>query len=82
MIKPYINGNIKGEGSDIMIKVNIDRILEEQGKTMYWLAQVTNLTYPTIYKLVANDTKSISFDTLYKICIALNCKIEDILKIE
>ncbi len=64
-----------------MIKVKIDEILEQQGKSLYWLAQATELTYPTIHKLVGGNTKSISFDTLERICKALEVDISDILEI-
>lgn len=64
-----------------MIKVKIDEILKEQDKSLYWLAQATELTYPTIHKLVNGNTKSISFDTLERICRALNVDIPDVLEI-
>lgn len=64
-----------------MIKVKIDEILKEQDKSLYWLSQATELSYPTIHKLVGGNTKSINFDTLERICIALECDISDILEI-
>lgn len=64
-----------------MIKININEILEQQKKTMYWLSQATELTYPTIHRLANNKTRSISFDTLESICRALDCDIADILEI-
>lgn len=64
-----------------MINIKIDKVLENKEKSLYWLAQVTGLTYPTIHNLVRGNTKSISFDTLGKICIALECNISDILEL-
>ena len=64
-----------------MIKINIDKILEDQDKTMYWLAESTEISYSAIHKLTANKTKSISFDLLERICLALDVGIEDILEI-
>lgn len=64
-----------------MIKVKIDEILEKQDKSLYWLAQATELTYPTIHKLAGGNTKSISFDTLERICIVLNVDICDVLEL-
>lgn len=64
-----------------MIKVNIAEILEDQEKTMYWLAEYTEISYPAIHRLTANKTKSISFDLLERICLALDVGIEDILEI-
>lgn len=65
-----------------MIKIMLDEILQNQGKTMYWLSKETGISQNSIGKIVKNETSSINFDTLYKICIALNVEISDILKLE
>jgi len=62
----------------IMMKNRINSILEEQAQTKYWLAQQTESSYSTIFKLCSNKTSSISFDLLESICIALNCTPNDI----
>ena len=35
----------------IVLKVNINQLLEQSGKTKYWLSKATNITYPNIMKL-------------------------------
>ena len=55
-----------------MIKINIENILEGRNISIYWLAEETGLSYPTVYNLVKNRTKSIHFDTLEKIMCALD----------
>lgn len=64
-----------------MIKINIDKILGQQGKTAYWLSKQTGISQNSIGKIIKNETTGINFDTLYKICIALNCDISDILEV-
>ncbi|MBS5317720.1 MAG: helix-turn-helix transcriptional regulator [Clostridiales bacterium] len=64
-----------------MIKNRISEELDRQGKSMYWLAQETQTSYPTIHKLSNNKTESIKFDTLERICRALNCSIGDLFTI-
>ncbi|WP_050069817.1 helix-turn-helix domain-containing protein [Anaerosalibacter massiliensis] len=64
-----------------MIKFNLDEILKKQGKTMYWLSKQTGISQNSISKIVKNETAGINFDTLEKICLALDVDIEDILKI-
>ena len=61
-----------------MVKNKISQILEEQDKSMYWLAQQTNTSYPTIHKLANNKTESIKFEILEGICRALNCSIGEV----
>ena len=62
--------------------VKIDQILEQQGKTVYWLAKNTGISNNNLAKLVKNDTESIRFDILEKICDALQVEIEDVLMLK
>ena len=64
-----------------MIKINLDKVLDEKNKSMYWLSKQTGISQYSISKIAKNKTTGIQFDTLKKICIALDCKIEDILEI-
>ncbi|MCM3278773.1 MULTISPECIES: helix-turn-helix domain-containing protein [Bacillus] len=70
-----------------MIKFKLDKLLNEQDKTMYWLSRKTEIRPNTISKWVNNEqlqedekVKSINVDALNKICKVLNCKIEDIIE--
>lgn len=64
-----------------MIKVNIAKILEDKEKTVYWLGKEAGISQYNLGKLVKNETNSIRFDILERICIALECDIEDVLEI-
>lgn len=64
-----------------MIKFNLDEILQEQGKSMYWLSKQTGISQNSISKIVKNETTGINFDTLEKICLALAVNIQDILEL-
>ena len=61
-----------------MIKLRVNEILEEQGKTPYWLGKQTGISPNNIGKICNGETATIRFDTLEKICKALNCSINDI----
>ncbi len=66
-----------------MINVNVGEILKNKDKSMYWLADKTNLSYTTVYNLVNGKTKSIHFDTLEKIMKALDINdFNEVLEIE
>lgn len=62
--------------------VNINGLLEEKGKTKYWLANEIGYEYASLLKLSQNSTRSIQFEILEKLCKALDCKVGDILIIE
>ena len=66
------------------MKVNINQLLEQSGKTKYWLSKATNITYPNIMKLCNEEIppKTIKLETLDKICTALKCNVQDILENE
>ncbi|WP_081896980.1 helix-turn-helix transcriptional regulator [Clostridium sp. KNHs214] len=65
-----------------MIKVNIDKILEQKNKTTFWLSKETKIGYNNLKKLVDNKTQAIKFENLEIICDVLECRIEDILEIK
>ena len=64
-----------------MIKFNLDDILQQQGKTVYWLSKQTGISQNSLGKIAKNETTGINFDTLEKICLALDVDISDILKL-
>lgn len=61
-----------------MITLKINEILEQQGKTSYWLAKQTGISQNNMLN-ICNGTKSIRFDTLEKICKVLECTPNDII---
>lgn len=63
-----------------MIKVKLLDILKKEERSLNWVATKTGISYSTLHKLSNNDTKSVSFDVLDKICSLFKCNIEDILE--
>ena len=64
------------------MKIIIDDILKSKDKTRYWLSHITGYAYPNLCKLWNNETESVRFDNLEKICIALECTLDDIILID
>lgn len=62
-----------------MVKLNLKNLLKESKHTKYWLVQQTGSSYQTINKMVNNETKSIRFETLNRLCEIFNCEIGDII---
>ena len=61
-----------------MIKLDVLRILEEQGKTKYWLYKQLGMSYQNFSKMVNNQTKSIRYDNIETMCLLLNCTPNDL----
>ena len=67
---------------NLLIKIKLSEILKEKGKSIYWLADQTGITYPTLHKIATKETQSIKLDVLEKIMIALDVTFDEILEIE
>ena len=65
-----------------MIKITLDSLLDSRNISRYELAKRTGIRYHIIDNYYKN--KVIRYDSfiLDKICTALDCKIEDIIKFE
>ena len=61
-----------------MVRLRILEILEEQGKTRYWLNKRMDMHYVSFKKMIENQTDSIHFDTLDKLSTLLNVPIGDL----
>ena len=61
-----------------MLSLRVNEILEEKNLTPYWLGKQTGISQNNILKICNGETSTIRFDTLEKICKALNCSINDL----
>lgn len=64
------------------IEVPIDDLLEKHGRSFYWLSKETGISYTTLWRLKKGRSLGINFTTLEKICMALECKPGDLLRLE
>ena len=62
-----------------MIKLDVLRLLEEQGKTKYWLYKQLGMSYQNFSRMVNNETKSIRSENIETMCLLLNCTPNDLL---
>ena len=63
-----------------MVKLVIDKYLDQNGITRYELAKRTGIKFQTIDKYYKNHVIRYDSYILDRICIALNCEISDILE--
>lgn len=64
-----------------MIQINVEKILEEQGKTKSWLCDQMDISFYNLNKAIKGGKKSISYKYLEGFCKALNCSFNDLLTI-
>ena len=69
-----------GGRRSIVIEVLIDRLLEERGRSFYWLAKETGISHTTLWRLKKGKALGINFETLEKLCSGLSCQPGDVLR--
>ena len=65
-----------------MIKLTIDKFVDEKKVTRYELAKRTGISFQIIDKYYKNKVVRYDSYVLDKICTALNCDISDIIEYE
>ena len=56
-----------------MIRLRVIDLLEQQGKTKYWLYKQLGMRYQNFSKMIHNETKSIRYENIEALCQILNC---------
>jgi putative transcriptional regulator len=64
-----------------VIEIRVDELLEEHGRTFYWLSKETGISHTTLWRLKKGRAQGINFDTLEMICRALSCQPGDVLSL-
>jgi putative transcriptional regulator len=57
----------------MIIKLEVDEMLEKRGRSAYWLSQQTGIAQTSLVRIRKQRTAGIQWDTLLKLCIALEC---------
>ena len=61
-----------------MIKLDVLRLLEKNGKTKYWLYRQLGMSYQNFSNMVNNRTKSIRYENIEAMCLLLHCTPNDL----
>ena len=62
----------------LKMRLRIDEILKEKGKTKYWLYNQLGLGYQNFNKIINNQTSGIKFENLKSLCDILECTPNDL----
>jgi len=61
-----------------MIKMNVQNLLNEKGRTRYWLVKEMQTTYKTVNKICDNTLTGLQLETIEKLCEILECTPNDL----
>lgn len=64
------------------MKINLISLLAKNDMTPKQLSEKTGLTTYCVNSLVEGRKHHISFETMIKICVALNCEVGDLLSLD
>ncbi len=64
-----------------MIKLNVLKLLEKNGRTKYWLYKQLGMSYQNFSKMVNNQTKSIRYENIETLCLLFDCTPNDLFEI-
>ena len=59
-------------------RLRIKEILEERGKSNYWLSQQLGMCYRNYHNIVTNKTSAIRFDTMERLCEILEIPVAEL----
>jgi putative transcriptional regulator len=63
------------------MEIRLDELLEERGRSFYWLAKETGISHTTLWRLKKGKALGINFETLERICQGLNCQPGDVIRL-
>lgn len=62
----------------MIIRLRIKEILEEKGKSNYWLSQQLGMCYRNYHNIVTNKTSAVRFETLERLCEILEVPVSEL----
>ena len=65
-----------------MIRLNVLSLLEEKGKTRYWLYRQLDMSYQNFKKMIENETRSIQYKKIETLCLLLDCTPNELFSID
>ena len=63
-----------------MIELRLAEMLEQRGRSVYWLWKQTGVRYATIWEMAQGTVTRLNLNTLDLICDALECEPSDLLR--
>ncbi len=65
-----------------MVRLNVLELLQQRGRTKYWLYKQLGMSYQNFSKMVNNETQSIKLERIETLCLLLDCTPNDLFQID
>lgn len=63
-----------------MIIIRLNELIQKEERPVKWVSNKTGIAYSTIIKLNNNETSSISFDVIDKLCKLFKCEVQELIE--
>lgn len=64
-----------------MVKINLEKYLDEHERSLRWVATKTGIAVSTLQNIKQGKTQSISFEVLEKLCDLFKVDVADMIEI-
>ena len=61
-----------------MLRLRVKELLEEQGRSKYWLFKQMGMSYQSISRMLNNQTQSIRFECMDTHCQLFHCSLQEL----
>jgi len=65
-----------------MVRLNVLELLQQRGRTKYWLYKQLGMSYQNFSRMVNNETQSIKLERIETLCMILECTPNDLFQID
>ena len=65
-----------------MIRLRVRELLQQRELSKYWLYTRMGISYDNLSRMMNNETRSIRFDNIERLCKLLNCTPNDLFEID
>lgn len=72
----------KGAEGTPTVRLDIDRVLKERGRSAYWLANELGMGHGNLYRYRKGQVNAVNLKVLAKMCMVLECAPGDLLALD
>lgn len=65
-----------------MVRLRVVPLLEQKGKSKYWLYKQLGMSYQNFSRMIHNETKSIKYERIEALCQILECTPNELFELD
>lgn len=65
-----------------MVRLRVIPLLEQKGKSKYWLYKQLGMSYQNFSRMIHNETKSIKYERIEALCQILECTPNELFELD